>query len=552
MKIKLGIECLVVMAVAGTTLPAAAGDDSQAPPLYRNLGSFFRQVSTRSPQAKEYVSQGFRFLYGFHYGEALRAFQQAAKLDPDCGMAWWGIATANGPHINDPTVSGEHNRAALDALRRAQQVSDPSEPPVEKALVQAELKRYADPPPADRHALDAAYADAMREVWKEFPKDPDVGALFAESLMDLRPWNQWTLDGTPQPGTQEVLATLDAVLALDPLHPLGNHLTIHALEASPHPEMALVAADRLRTLMPGLAHMVHMPSHIDVRLGHWHEAILANERAIAADRAFMKSNAVRGNYGMYMAHDYHMLTFAALMCGQRKRATEAIDEMLTRLPESWKAQYAPVADGLFSMPLEVRMRFGRWDDVLAAPQLPKMFPVARTLQHYARGVAYAAKKQLNEARAEQGLFADARKALPADASYSLGPASAVLDVAEHVLAGEILYQAGSRDEGIAELRKGVDAEDALSYDEPPDWIQPVRHALGAALMTSARHSDAERVYRDDLTRHPENGWSLYGLARSLDLQGKQEEAKTVRACFDRAWKNADFKLSTSCMCLPGI
>jgi tetratricopeptide (TPR) repeat protein len=537
--------------LASLPLGAQAGDGVPAPPLYTNIGAFRRQVTTRNPQAQRYVNQGLTFLYSFNYGEAMRSFRQAAVLDPDCAMAWWGIATANGPHINDPSVSPEHAQAALNALHKAQPAMA-SATPVEQALLRAAAKRFADPPPADRKPLDQAYADAMRQVWKDFPNDADVGALFAESLMDLRPWDLWTSDKKPQPGTEEITATLDVVLKLDPVHPLGNHLMIHAWEASATPEKADAAADRLRDLTPGIAHMVHMPSHIDVERGRWREAILANERAVADDKAYLQGRPVRGIYAGYMAHNYHMLAFAAMMSGQSKRAIHAIDEMIARLGPDFVRENPPVADGsgFLAMPLEVRMRFGLWDEILAAPEPPETCPITRALRHYARGVAYAAQKRFNEAHEEQTQFREAQQKVAPNATCGLSPAKDIFALADHVLAGELLFQMGRREEGLAELRKGVESEDALHYDEPPDWIQPVRHALGAALMTAGRYAEAEQVYREDLAKRPENGWGLFGLMRSLEQQGKKDEATPIRARFENVWKDADIRLSTSCLCLP--
>ncbi len=546
-------KTLFSMMIACLPPSVKAGDDVPVPPLYSNIGSFHRRVTTKSPLAQRFVDQGLTFLYSYNYGESMRSFRQAAALDAGCAMAWWGIAAANGPHINDPTVTAEHAKAALDALNKAQPAMA-SATPVEQALLRAAAKRFADPPPADRKLLDLAYADAMRQAWKDFPNDADVGALFAESLMDLRPWNLWTSDKKPQPGTEEITATLEIVLKLAPMHPLGNHLTIHAWEASPTPDKADIAADRLHDLTPGIAHMVHMPSHIDVLRGRWREAVLANELAVAADRAYLHSKkTISGIYGGYLGHNYHMLAFATMMSGQSKRAIHAIDEMITRLSPEWVKQNPALADssGFLVMPMEVRMRFGLWDEVLAASDLPENCPIARTLRHYARGVSYAAKKQFNEAHAEQTLFQEARKKIAPDAAFGLGLATDVLAVADHVLAGELLFQSGRREEGLAELRKGVVSEDALHYDEPPDWIQPVRHALGAALMTAGHFAEAEQVYRNDLAKRPENGWGLFGLMRSLEKQGRPDEAASFRARFAKVWKDADIRLSTSCLCLPG-
>ncbi len=514
------------------------------------MGPHVRPVSTNSAPAQQYFNQGLAFLYGFNHDEAIRSFEAAAALDPNCAMAYWGIATANGPHINNPAVDDAHAKAAWKALARAKELSSRATP-VERALIAALEKRYADPQPADRKPLDEAYAEAMRQVWKAFPGDADVGALTAEAIMDLRPWDQWTRAGQAQPGTEEVIRTLETVLARDPRHPLAMHLLIHAVEASPHPERADGAADRLRDLEPSLGHMVHMPSHIDVRRGRWHAAVIANEKAIAADAAYRRQVPGQGFYRIYMAHNHHMLAYASMMEGQSQKATRAIQEMLAGIPEDFIRQAAPLIDGFFAMPYELHMRFGRWNEMLAEPPPRDIFPLTAVLWRYGRGVAYAATNQVDHAKREQQAFLVAAKKLPKDAVFGKNAVTDLIGIAERMLAGEILYREGKVEEAVAALRESVRREDNLHYIEPPDWIQPVRHALGATLMDAKRYAEAEAVYRDDLARYPENGWSLYGLSRSLRLQGKSDEAKQVTARFESVWKYADVKLSSSCFCLQG-
>jgi tetratricopeptide (TPR) repeat protein len=518
-------------------------------PVFEGLGSHGRKVTTSSAEAQKYFNQGLCFLFAFNHDEAIRSFRRAATSDPQCAMAWWGIAIANGPHINNPIVSKESARAAWDALTKARAAAGAG--PIEKELIAALGKRYADPQPDDRKPLDEAYAAAMRDVWKAHPDDADVGALFAESLMDLRPWDLWTADEKAQPGTDEVVATLEAVLAKTPNHPLALHLYIHAVEASSKPERAVAPADRLRNLQPGLGHLVHMPSHIDVRTGRWAQAIEANAKAIEADRKYRAKSPRQGFYNVYMAHNHHMLAYAAIMRGQSQKAIAAINEMAQGIPPEFVKENAPLADGFTALPLEILVRFGRWDEVLAAPEPPDYLPIARTLRRCARSIAYAAKKDVTNARAERDEFLKARAVVPAEAKSGLNKAEDLLAVAEHLLAGEILYREGKVAEGIAELREAVRREDLLHYSEPPDWIHPVRHALGATLLAEGRAAEAEKVYRDDLKKLPDNGWSLFGLARSLRLQNKEDEAKQVEARFQKAWTDADIKISSSCFCQPG-
>ena len=519
-------------------------------PLFEGRGGFSRPVTTASAEAQRYFDQGLAFMYAFNHDEAIRSFRRAAELDPTCGMAFWGVAIANGPHINNPVVPEERAKAAWEALGRAKALAAGASP-VERALIEALASRYALPQPEDRKPLEQAYADAMRRVWAAYPKDPDVGALFAESLADLRPWDLWTAAGTPQPGTQELVATLEAVLALAPRHPLGNHLLVHAVEASPHPERADGAADTLRDLQPGLGHMVHMPSHVDVRRGRWSEAITANAKAMEGDRRYTALSPDQGFYRLYMAHNHHMLTYAAMMTGQSALALRTIREMVADIPpEFFKAN--PFADGFMAMPLEVLMRFGRWDEVLAEPAFPDFVPISVALQHYARAVAFAAKDQLADAGKEQASFLEARARVPKEAFFGNNTASDVLDVAESFMRGELLFRAGKIDEGLASLREAAAREDRLRYDEPPDWIQPVRHALGAALLQAGRFAEAETVFRQDLAKLPENGWGLYGLSRALQLQKKTAEAAAAEERFDAVWKQADLRIKSACLCLPGV
>ncbi len=546
-KARSSVVALVVLVVLGSAKLALAGP---AVPLFDGLGGLSRKVTTASPEAQRYFDQGLALVYAFNHDEAIRSFHRAAELDPRCAMAWWGVAYANGPHINNPVVPEGRAKAAWEALGKATAALAGASP-VEGALVRALASRYADPQPEDRKPLDQAYADAMRRVFETFPGDADVGALFAESLADLRPWDLWTADGKPQPGTEELVATLDAVLALDPKHPLANHLMVHAVEASPHPERADAAADVLRDLQPGLGHMVHMPSHIDVRRGRWQQAIDANAKAIDADRRYRARAPEPGFYRLYMAHNHHMLAYAAMMTGQSALAIRTIREMVADIPlDFFRAN--PWADGFMAMPLEVLMRFGRWDEVLAEPDFPDFAPISRALQHYARAVAHAAKDELPSARREQEAFVAARARVPKEATFGNNAGSEVLDVAESFMRGEVLFRSGKVDEGLASLREAAAREDRLRYDEPPDWIMPVRHAYGAALLQAGRFADAEAAFREDLAKLPGNGWGLYGLSRALALQKKTAEAAEVEERFDAVWRRADLRIKSACLCLPGV
>lgn len=536
----------LALTLAGFNLRAAKE------PLYDGLGSYSRKITTDSTEAQRYFDQGFAFLHGFNHRAAIRAFQQAAEIDPECAMAHWGVALACGPHINSIAVPPPAAELAWKELGLAQKNAGNASP-VERALIGALAKRYANPQPEDRSGLDRAYADAMREVWKKYPKDPDVGALFAEAMMNLRPWDQWTPDGNPQPGTDEIIATLDAVLKINPNHPLANHLYIHAVEASPNPERAMAAADRLRNLQPGLAHNVHMPSHIDIRTGQWLKAVDTNAKAVEADQRYRKIfGPPKGFLNVYIAHNRHMLAYAAMMTGQRDLAMKHIRAMVAEIPSEFLTENALQAEGNVAMPLEVMVRFGLWDDILAEPEryTDKMW-FTRAFHHAARAIAYAAKGDTARAHNAQSVFVERAKLVPKEDFVSNNSCEALLAVAISMVEGEILIAEGKIDSGIEQLRAAIQKEDALKYDEPPGWLIPVRHSLGAVLMKQQRFAEAEQVYRDDLARLPENGWSLLGLAESLRKQKKNaDEISQTQTKFEKVWAKADLTITTSCLCQP--
>lgn len=520
-------------------------------PLFEGLSAHTRKITTASPEAQRYFNQGLAFTYGFDHERAIQSFQEAVRLDPRCAMAWWGIANACGPNINLTTVDRDHAALAWDAVTKAQ-AAMAAGTPVEQALIRAQAQRFREQYAPDRRALDEAYADAMRGVWHAHPDDADVGVLFAEAMLDLRPWDQWQPDGRPQPGTEEVVAAIKTVLALNPDHPMGLHLAIHANEASATPEAALPAANRLRGQRSLIGHMEHMASHIDVRVGNWLEAVDANERAIQSDLRYRREvGEPQGILFGYMAHNRHMQAYAALMTGQSALALRTIRAMVDELPREVPPEIFGFIDGFSAMPYEVLVRYGRWDEILAEPMRPEKFVFSRALLLAARGIALAAQGRPAEARAEQAAFLAARGKVAADAGFGTNLMPPLLDVAEHMLAGEILLREGRRNEGFAALRAAVACEDALHYDEPPGWIIPVRHSLGAGLMQAGLYAEAEAVYRADLKKLPANGWSLYGLAGCLDAQDRKAEAAAVRAEFGKIWARADMTITSSCLCFPG-
>ncbi|PYK46996.1 MAG: hypothetical protein DME53_00760 [Verrucomicrobia bacterium] len=548
MKLKSKFQIGVCSAVALAMCDVLAAKE----PLYEGLGSYSRKITTDSPEAQRYFDQGLAFLHGFNHRAAIRAFQQAAEIDPRCAMAHWGLALACGPHINLTVVPPPAAELAWKELNLARKNADYASP-VERTLIDALGKRYANPQPADRSGLDRAYANAMRDVWRSFPNDPDVGALFAEAMMDLRPWDQWTAQGKPQPGTDEILATLDAVLKLNPNHPLANHLYIHAVEASPNPQRAIAAADRLRNLQPGLAHNVHMPSHIDIRTGQWLKAVDTNAKAVEADQRYRKIfGQPKGFLNVYIAHNRHMLAYAAMMTGQRDLAMKHIRAMVAEMPADFLKENVLQAEGNVAMPLEVMVRFGLWNDILTEPEkyTEKMW-FTRAFHHAARAIASAAKSSTTNARNEQRIFLELTRLVPKETSLGNNSCEAILGVVTPMVEGEILVAEGQVDRGIEELRAAIQQEDALKYDEPPGWLIPVRHSLGAVLMKQQRFAEAEQVYREDLARLPDNGWSLFGLAETLRRQSKNaDEASETQAKFEKVWAKADLKITTSCLCQP--
>lgn len=521
------------------------GAPAAAEPLLDDLGTHHRAITTRCPLAQRYFDQGFRLLYSFNQEEARRSFEQAAALDPSCAMCSWGVAAALGPNINIPRLpefAEPAARAAREALRLA-----PGASPVERALIEAMARRYSPSfleHPADRRALDLAYAEAMRDAARRFPDDADVQTLFAESLMVLYPWDYWTKDGGPRPATPEIVATLERVLEAAPEHPGANHYYIHALEASPHPERALPSADRLGALIPGNGHIVHMPSHIYLRLGRYHDASLANERAVAVDRAHAARVAPGPIWSFYTAHNLNFLSASRMMEGRSEDALAAARSFAREMSLD-ALRHMSMMDTALSFASVVLVRFGRWEAMLEEPAPPPGFRYPTAIWRWARGVALANLGRLDEAEAELARVTSARDATPGDEIKGLNSARVQLDIASTVLRADIAEKRGDREGAIAWLRGAAQAEDDLRYFEPPDWYPPVRHQLGATLLAAGRAGQAEAVYREDLARSPDNGWSLFGLAASLSAQGKIEEASQARSRFERAWAWADVRPTSS-------
>ena len=521
--------------------PVAAGGP---PVLYESLGSYSYKITAASPQAQRWFDQGLRLVYAFNHNEAQRAFREAARLDPGCAMCFWGIAMTEGGNYNHPTDADREKRA-LDAIKVAEERGARATPQ-ERALIDAVAKRHSADPGAKREALDRAYADAMRAVAQRFPDDLEAATFFADAAMNLRPWNLWMPDGTPQPGTDEIVQTLERVLAKNPNHPGAIHLYIHAVEASTAPGRAEAAADRLLKLMPGAGHIVHMPSHIYWRVGRYTDAVAANRAAVEADRAYFKTAQPSGIYrGLYYPHNIDFIWQSASMQGRsaetirvaREFAENAPPEMIKAMPDM---ETAPVA------PIVALVRFGRWDDVLRLPAPPSEWLYTSGVWHYARGTAFNAKGQAAEARRELGEVEKILAAVPAERTVAFFfRAKNVLQLAANVLGGEIAAKAGDLASAERLLRAAVAEQDTHWFSEPPPWYFPVRQSLGAILLQAGKSADAEQVYRDDLKRNVGNGWSLFGLAQSLRAQGKATEAARVDESFTKAWTQADVTLAAS-------
>ncbi|MEI8089160.1 MAG: hypothetical protein WCG63_06130 [Opitutaceae bacterium] len=548
-----GIFWMIASAADGFGVRAADDTkDETPPPLFAGIGTHSRAITGASPQAQRYFDQGVAFITSFNHDEGLRAMEYAVKLSPECAMAWWGVALGCSPHINNVGVSSVRAERAASALVQAKKFSAACTP-AERALIDAMKTRFSDDAKAPRRPLDEDYAAAMRAVWRSYPDDADIGAWTADAMMMLRPWDMWQKNGEPHPGTQEAVAIIEATLRLNPRQPLANHLAIHAYEASAQPERGDAAANRLRELTPGLGHMVHMSSHIDVRRGRWQEAIVANTQAIAANRSYREiAGRPLSGYLSYMGHDYHMLTYAAMMSGQSALAAQTMRDLFAQMPPEWKRE-SDIGDGYFAMHFDVMKRFGQWDKILAEPEPFARYKHARAWRYLARGIARAAQGDPVGARAEERNFAAARAGIPAGAMYRKNPLADVMEIAARLLDGEILLREGKIDAALAALQAAVEREDKLRYAEPPAWAQPVRQALGAALLQRNRLIEAEQVYREDLARTADNGWSLFGLAQCLRLQNKNlDEAAALETRFKHVWAHADVTLTSSCFCQPGM
>lgn len=514
------------------------------PPLYAGLGSHTREISTESERAQAYFDQGLRLQYAFNHAEAVRSYRAALEADPTCAMCWWGIALASGNNIN-AGIDEAGGRLAFEAVNRAMELRDDART-TESQLIEAISRRYGADPLADRALRDSAYARSMERVVEMNPADPDILTLYAAALMNLAPWHYW--DGpyanrTPRPGTRRIVSALEDALAIDPEHPGACHYLIHAVEAA-FPERALDCAERLASLMPAAGHIVHMPGHIYIRVGRYADAVEANRHAVHEDEEFIADQGQQSVYtGAYYPHNYHFMAFAATMAGMRDEALQAARTVSTRVPLE-VARAVPFIQNAIVLPQLTLLTFGAWEAVLREPAPDSSLELASTVHLYARGTALAASGRMDEARSYLGRLRNAARAAT-EAAGGDESASPVLSIAAHALAAEIALRALQPAVAVERFRLAAQIEDGMLYEEPPLWYYPIRHSLGRALLEAGDAQGAETVYREDLARFPENGWSLFGLAESLEAQGRTDEADAVRARFEKAWVHADVELSAS-------
>jgi tetratricopeptide (TPR) repeat protein len=537
--------------IAGLTsllllLSCSTKEEKQAP-LFDNLGIYNFPITTDSELAQKYFNQGIILAYGFNHEEAFRSFEEVARLDTNCAMAYWGMAYVLGPNINLPMDAGVVH-TAYEAIQKAIALLD-SETQREKDYVMALSERYSEEVLEDRSPLDKAYSDAMRNLSAKYPDDLDVATMFAESIMDLHPWDYWLKDGTVQPWTPELLAVLERVIQRNPNHHGANHLYIHAVEASKNPYLALASADRLRFLAPGAGHLVHMPAHIYIRTGKYHEGSLANIRAVKSDEEYINQCNQQGFYPLsYYPHNYHFLWATATLEGDSKTAIDAALKTSQKPPDSLLNVCGYQTLQHFAViPLYAYVTFGKWNEILSYEKPQDQRPYMQAIWHYARAMAFISKEEIKNAEREITELEDYcyNKAIDELSIWGINSAGLLIKIAYEVAKGELEAKKLNYDLAISHLRKSVEFENQLRYDEPPTWFYPCRQNLGAVLIDAGRWEEAEKVYRENLAAIPDNGWGLFGLRQALIAQDKLDEATAVERRFRESWKYADIELTSS-------
>lgn len=532
----------LALLIASLAVACCSFGQSGSPVLMPGLGQHHHLISTKSPEAQRFFDQGLTLVFAFNHEEAARAFRRASELDPKSAMAFWGVALALGPCIN-LDVDPPHEKAAYEAVQKALSLAAGATDS-ERAYIQALAKRYSPDPKFDPRTLDVQYANAMRELSREYPDDLDAATLYAESLMDLHPWKLWSLDGRPAEGTEEIVALLESVLRRDPYHLGANHYYIHATEASPHPEWALASASRLETLAPAAGHLVHMPAHTYMRVGDYAAAARSNVVGVEADRVYLRESGTTGSMYdmMYHCHNLHFLAASYSMEGDFTHAKHAADELVVHVAPMLHDM--PMAEVYMPTPIFILIRFHRWDEVLKMPPPDSSLATTTALWHFARGAAFAAKGKIEMAEAERRLLETARKETPFELEFSFysNKAQTFLELAENILDARVAAAKGESAKATKYWGKAVEIEDRLNYGEPPEWFYPVRESLGSALLLNGQADQAEAVFRADLEQHPRNPRSLFGLLKALEAQKKYANGVEVRREFEAAWKNADAPL----------
>jgi len=550
----MSIRSYIIMTLLGAFGLLLSGCDNEptagtGSSLFDGVGTYSKKITTNSAEAQQWFDQGLVLLYGFNHDEAKRSFREAAARDPEAAMPWWGIAYATGININDPEMTEERWQTAHEAAQRALTLLD-DESPLERALVEAVAQRYTWPAPEDQRPYDQAYADAMGTVYERFGEDSDVGCLYAESLMDLQPWDYWTVELEPKGATTVFIAVIEGVLEREPDHPGATHFYIHAMEAGPAPEKAVPYAEYLEARVPGAGHLVHMPSHIYARVGRYGDAADANVRAVQADRDYFAKAPQPAMYYLYYAHNQHFLAYASMMEARYEPAMKAARELEQDMPDEVLRELGWLIEGIMPTNYHVMIRFGKWADILAEPLPPEHRLVTRAVHYYARGIALSVLGRTDEARQETAKFEKAAAVVPEDWWVYNNRMHDVLPIAMAMLEGETAYRDGRLEEAWSALRRGIEAEDKLIYDEPPAWMLPVRHSMGALMMEAGEFAEAEKLYREDQVRHPGNGWSLLGLNQALDAQGRTEEGAQYAAILKKAWNRVEDRPTSSCLCAP--
>jgi tetratricopeptide (TPR) repeat protein len=509
--------------------------------LMPGLGEVHHVISTRNPEAQKFFDQGLALIWAFNHEEALLAFQRAAELDPDCPMAYWGIALAVGPNYNDPEPDLNREKTAWDAVQHGLALASHASPE-ELAYLTALATRYTTEPKPNWKQFAIFYKTAMAELSQKYPDDLDAAVLYVESAMDLNPWQLWTTEGKPAEGTEQIVATLESVLQRDPNHIGANHFYIHAVEASPHPERALASADRLAKLAPAAGHLVHMPGHIYIRTGDYAGAVRANQEAASADRQYIDKFHVTGMYAaMYYSHNLHFLAIAASMEGRFAEANNAATQLVANAAPMLKD--IPMVEAFLPTRMLVLVRFHRWEDVLKLPEPDAAALTARALWHFARGMAFAQTSKTYDADYERRALFAAANIVPENATFGFNRSRDLLNLASHLLEGHIALARVSIPAAVEHFQKAAQIEDGLRYDEPPDWYIPPRESLGRALMIANQYDAAEKAFQDELARHAHSGRALYGLWQCRKAEGKKPEANQAQRDFRAAWKNADVKLT---------